>query len=102
MPVKSYNFPPITIETTTERQFLKIQSEVNEAYIARAKWGQDPSNDKLRKEYLIELIDVIHACETALRHESVDDCVELLHLMYIVEKKNRVRGYYDEKEAPCQ
>lgn len=101
MPVKSYNFPPITIETTTERQSLKIQIELDEAYVARKKWGQDPSDYKLRKEYLIELIDVIHACETALRHEDVD-CEELLHLMYIVEKKNRVRGYYDEKEAPCQ
>lgn len=46
--------------------------------------------------YGMELMDVIHAAETALRMEFSDD--EVSHLRDMVERKNRARGHYGEND----
>ena len=50
-----------------------------------------------RREYGMELIDIIHATETALRMEFTDE--EVAELRDAVEKKNRDRGYYAARDA---
>lgn len=46
------------------------------------------------RAYGMELLDVIHATETALRMEFTDEEVEELQRRVI--EKNKMRGYYDE------
>ena len=46
-----------------------------------------------RTAYGMELMDVIHAAETALRMELTD--AEVDGLSEAVEEKNRRRGYYE-------
>lgn len=47
---------------------------------------------KDRMDYGIELMDVIHSAETALRMEFTDQ--EIAQLQDSVIEKNRARGYY--------
>lgn len=82
-----YRFPAIdklgTLDTLT--QLEKIDAEVEEA--KSAYYSNDFSYD-----YGVELIDVIHAVETALRMAFDDEEIDML--WRLVEMKNRKRGYY--------
>ena len=53
---------------------------------------RDPEREK--RAYGMELMDVIHAAETALRMEFSED--EAAELQSAVIGKNGKRGYYDE------
>ncbi len=85
---------------TNEEQVEKLRSESLEA--CSALWDYDmgvrfekPNSPERRTAYGMELMDVIHAAETALRMEFSD--AEVVLLRDIVEEKNRERGYYDER-----
>ena len=51
-------------------------------------------SQKARREYLMEVFDIIHATETLLRMEATDE--EVKQLQQAVIEKNRKRGYYGE------
>lgn len=87
-----WQFPPcrkwIPTDSHTRRdQALKIIEEAEEAMKVRD--GYDIA-------YAMELMDTIHACETALRElpESL-----LTNIKYSVVRKNYERGYYDDAEC---
>ena len=97
-----YRFPALAVlcEFDNEQQVEKLRSESLEA--CSALWDYDmglrfgkPNAPERRTAYGMELMDVIHAAETALRMEFGDD--EVAELRDAVEAKNRKRGYYDER-----
>lgn len=84
-----YNFPrtrfvPGVGELTRRGQADQITQEAAEAFSAAEKDNE--------QGYLIELLDCIQACETALR-EFDDEAVNTARLKVI--GKNQVRGYYE-------
>lgn len=90
-----FTFPAFTGKKfTMYDQALKIMEEEREAWAACSRWRDDPSDRNRRHDYLIELIDLIHAIESALRHEGVllDEFERLVDEVY---HKNKERGYYD-------
>lgn len=87
-----FQFPPCkkwipTNAPTRRDQALKIIEEAEEAMKVRD--GYDIA-------YAMELMDTIHACETALRElpESL-----LTDIKGAVIRKNSERGYYDDDEC---
>ena len=94
-----YRFPAMANlgEWTNEQQADKVRGESLEAcnalwdYDMGARFGK-PDTTKRRTAYGMELMDVIHAVETALRMEFSD--AEVGGLRDAVEDKNRKRGYY--------
>lgn len=106
-----YRFPAMAkLKEFTEPDQLKhLQSEATEAVMQYARWYtsgtklgflsfKDHENEvkKERKAYGMELMDVIHSAETALRQVFTDE--EVAELRDAVEKNNRDRGYYGEYE----
>ena len=97
-----YRFPAIDglEEFTPDDQFHKIVEEIKE--VKQAKWklsleihNPDSTIDavgELFDEFGMELLDVIHACETMLRMNFEDEKVEELRARVI--EKNARRGYY--------
>ena len=92
-----YNFPAykdIPIDAVSQvRQFRKISEEWNEAITS---WHDYKFNSMNQDDYVMELMDIIHACETLLREFEqcvVDDCKKK------VINKNAERGYYDDLRA---
>ena len=93
-----YQFPAVTLETTDSEQVRKLREETNEFFSASGIYGYEDDEkaklDPLGVSTCIELLDVIHACETLLRRFNpaiAAACSE------IVEAKNRARGYYNAK-----
>lgn len=95
-----YRFPAIACieEPSNTRQADKIYEESLEvcgaqlSYEMAERYG-NPIIHKIRENYGMELMDVIHAAETALRMEFDD--AEVDGLREAVEEKNRRRGYYE-------
>lgn len=92
-----YRFPAMAKlgEWTNEGQAVKILEEADEAKSAQAFWcygNGSGDEDADRTAYGMELMDVIHAAETALRMEFSD--AEVVGLQLKVIEKNRKRGYY--------
>lgn len=92
-----YEFPEVTLGTTDFDQVKKIESELFEFRVAADIYGFDEDEnakiDPLNVNACVELLDVIHSCETMLRRFDqaiVGACSE------IVVAKNRARGYYDK------
>lgn len=87
-----YRFPPVIlpIDWTANDQIMKIRSEMIEA--KREEINKRCEGGEHRMFYGMELIDIIHAAETALRMEFTPK--EAVKLWKAVEKKNRDRGYY--------
>ena len=87
-----YRFPAMEKldEWTNQQQIDKVLSEYREA--AKAEVIYRCGEPEWRMSYGMELMDIIHATETALRIEFTDEEVE--RLRDEVEKKNRDRGYY--------
>lgn len=97
-----YRFPAIAASDGFSRldQFGKLIEEVSEVESARRtlSLADDFCDDcgeieRYRTAYGMELMDVIHAAETALRMEFSD--AEVDGLREAVEEKNRKRGYYE-------
>lgn len=101
----SYQFPRMkdTAKWGIYEQFDKIKEEVNEAeracgtygYVQLATGYASPNAELARNGYLMELVDIIHCVETALRIEDVTDD-EYEEIKRLVIEKNRKRGYYDD------
>lgn len=97
-----YRFPAMAKlgEFTNEEQAEKVWDEATEAYNALrdSLWDYDTGtrreemSNSDRTAYGMELMDVIHAAETALRMEFSD--AEVVGLQLKVIEKNRKRGYY--------
>lgn len=85
-----YRFPAMEklSEWDNSDQIAKIEEEVEEA--SKAYYAVDNEIP-----YGIELMDVIHAAETALRMNFSDSEIANLHSLAI--EKNRKRGYYGEE-----
>lgn len=102
-----YRFPAMARlgELTNEEQAEKVWDEAAEVFNALRDglWDydtwkrRDRMSDADRTAYGMELMDVIHAAETALRMEF--DGEEVDDLRDKVEEKNRVRGYYGKESA---
>ena len=92
-----YHFPAITLETTDSDQVKKLHDEVTEFSCAARIYGcsgeKDEKLDPLNVNACIELLDVIHACETLMRRFDQNIVGACAH---IVEAKNAARGYYGE------
>ena len=88
-----YNFPPLANldELTAREQLAKIKTEYREAYGAEIRY-RCTHDSEARTEYGMELMDIIHAAETALRMEFDDDEVDELRAQVI--EKNQRRSYY--------
>lgn len=84
-----YRFPAMAElgEWDNAEQIEKIGEEVEEARSAYFATDNEVA-------YGVELMDVIHSAETALRMNFTDDEVGNLHSLAI--SKNRKRGYYDD------
>lgn len=82
-----YRFPAIAglEEFATEDHLRKIESEYMEAELAYEA--------KERQLYGMELLDIIHATETALRMDFSEQEIEELRAR-VIEKNSR-RGYYE-------
>lgn len=97
-----YRFPAMAKleEYTTEQQANYVLGEAEEAKSAQSYWcygGGSGNKESDRMDYGMELMDVIHAAETALRMEFTDE--EVCQLRDAVEAKNRERGYYGKATA---
>lgn len=104
-----YRFPALAglCEFSNDEQLDHLVGESREAVDAYGEWEAEagvPSSARrvcgsgcaeAKRAYGMELMDVIHAAETALRMEFGDD--EVAELRDAVEAKNRKRGYYDER-----
>lgn len=93
-----YRFPPITNTDGIEakHQLQKIKSELHEAIAAEMNYRCGVTDGNRRKEYGMELLDVIHATETALRMEFTEDEAQRLRAKVI--EKNAKRGYYEVRK----
>lgn len=101
----TYQFPAMKNirDFTIQDQLKKIEDEVKEAITACGDYGctqlatryDSPESEKAREHYLIELLDITHCVETALRMEYVDEA-EYERIKQLVIDKNRNRGYYDD------
>lgn len=95
---EGYTFPAIVTETTDSEQVRKLHDEMNE-FKSETRiygYGDDEKNaklDPLNVNACVELLDVIHACETLLRRFDQNIVGSCAH---IVLAKNAARGYYGE------
>lgn len=83
-----WQFPPIAEPPSLLMQIGRIRSEVRE--VANAKLDGE-GNERIAEE----LMDVIHAAETALRLLPFDE-LELDRIKRGVVEKNDRRGYYEK------
>ena len=87
-----YRFPSMANidEMSLKDQLEKIKSEWREAKCAEIRYR---CSGESKHELGVELLDIIHATETALRIVFTDEEVEELRADVI--KKNAVRSYYE-------
>lgn len=94
---EGYTFPAIVAETTDSEQVKKLREEMDEFKSAARIYGyaddEKTKLDPLNVNACVELLDVIHACETLLRRFDQDIVGACAH---IVLAKNAARGYYGE------
>ena len=90
-----YNFPAIAGDFAADDVLAKIQEELGEfqAEIGIYSFTENYKEfDRLNVKAVMELLDVIHACETMLRLFDNDVLVDAAH--FEVVRKNDERGYY--------
>lgn len=92
---EGYTFPAIVTETTPKKQVDKIDEELTEFRCASKLFSFDNDGrfDPLNSNACVELLDVVHACETLLRMYDQDIVGACAH---IVMAKNAARGYYGD------
>lgn len=91
-----YRFPAFKIndEMDLRSQIQKILTELKEAKSAEIRY-RCSGKERIEKTALgMELLDIIHATETALRMEYTEDEIE--DLIEKVIEKNSNRGYYQD------
>lgn len=89
----AYMFPAIEgLEDLSKEDLIaKLNEEFTECVAEIANY--DGSRNRLA--LIAETLDVIHCCETILRHYGVD-YTELQHGVSYVILKNTLRGYYEQ------
>ena len=90
---EGYAFPAIKTEATPAEQADKIGEELAEFRCEMGLYSGEKEFDPLNFSACIELLDVIHGCETMLRMYDQDIVGACAH---IVLAKNAARGYYGE------
>lgn len=93
-----YRFPAYKTDGIgLKDQIKKIHTELKEAKSAEIRY-RCGGREKIEKNALgMELLDIIHATETALRIEYTQEEVEELRAKVI--EKNARRNYYDAEHA---
>ena len=87
-----YRFPAVITDNDLRDQIKKIHTELKEAKSAEIRY-RCSGKERIEKTSLgMELLDIIHAVETALRMEYTEEEVEELRAKVI--EKNGNRGYY--------
>lgn len=87
-----YRFPAVVTDNTLREQIDKIKTEWREAKSAEIRY-RCGGREAIEKQALgMELLDIIHAVETALRMEYTEEEIEELKAKVI--EKNANRGYY--------
>ena len=89
-----YRFPAFKTnnDMTLREQMEKIKTEWKEAKSAEIRYRCN-GKERIEKTALgMELLDIIHATETALRMDYTEEEVEELRTKVI--EKNATRGYY--------
>lgn len=87
-----YQFPRIEVKptvTTLEAEIEKLSDELDEVVEAYA--------DGDMRAVAEEVVDLYHACETALRILEEVACVDITQVCYRVIQKNTRRGYYTKE-----
>ena len=91
--MNSYIFPAIDkVEDLTKEDLI---AKLNEEFTECVKEIAEYDGSRNRLALIAETLDVIHCCETILRHFGVDYS-ELQHGISYVILKNTLRGYYEE------
>lgn len=93
---EGYAFPAIKTEATPAEKADKIGEELAEFRCEMGLYSikdGEKEFDPLNSEACIELLDVVHACETMLRMYDQDIVGACAH---IVLAKNAARGYYGD------
>lgn len=107
---RGYLFPKITLNPDPSNAPLmhrplisKLDEEVEEVKVSTDVYEASrmfvPLNERCapcveRMNALMEVVDVIHVCETILRFYGVDE-EEYGDLITAVQLKNQMRGYYE-------
>lgn len=92
-----YNFPPIAGDFDARDCVAKIHEELTEFQAEAGIYTFTESAkefDRLNVKAVIELLDIIHACETMLRLYDNDFLASAAKTEVI--RKNEERGYYTE------
>ena len=90
-----FNFPAIAGDHEPKEVLAKIQEELGEFQAESGIFtfiDDEREFDRLNLKAVIELLDVIHACETMLRAYENRDMVDAAFREVI--RKNEERGYY--------
>ena len=72
----------------------KLQEEVEEVLSALVEYQMQPTDWNKRVHLMMEIMDVIHVCETLLRLMNTRDSERNLARNLVIEKNDQ-RGYYD-------
>lgn len=91
--MNSYIFPAIDKLEDLSKQDLV--AKLNEEFLECVKEITEYDGSRNRLALIAETLDVIHCCETILRHFGVDYS-ELKDGIEYVKLKNELRGYYEE------
>lgn len=92
-----YRFPAVVTDNSLKDQMEKIKSEYREAKRAEICYRCGGREDIDKESLGMELLDLIHATETAIRMTFSDQEVEELRAKVI--DKNARRCYYDAEHA---
>lgn len=87
-----YRFPAMVTDNNLRDQMQKILTELKEAKSAEIRYRCGGREETEKLALLMELLDIIHATETAIRIEYTEDEVEIGRQKVI--EKNARRGYY--------
>lgn len=88
-----YQFPRIEVKPTVPNlamEIEKLSDELDEVVEAYASGDMRATAE--------EVVDLYHACETALRIIEAVACVDITQVCYKVIQKNTRRGYYEKGE----
>lgn len=95
-----YNFPPMMGDYDARDCVAKIQEELSEFQAETGIYTFTECTgefDRLNIKAVMELLDVIHACETMLRLFDNDYLVSAAEAEVV--RKNDERGYYTDGES---
>lgn len=92
-----WRFPKDLTHEGGQRALKDMAGEVVEAAwaLASVEARTSMTDERAAQAAAVELMDVIHVAETALRHLELERCVDLDRAFAATVAKNEERGYYD-------